>query len=619
MTKHIIISFGGRRRIIALPSSYNSLLKVARKQFPSMGSIYSLVALYQPEDFKGTIEEKCWVELDETAYYTLHDRAVVYFNVQHHITKEYLLPLPNTDPDKPQPQVNLFEETLLAGSADTDHSLGPDDSNIIKIKPVPEDDRDNGDACASGWGGASERFGRSAKYIPNLQDCKDATKVASDQWSDPESTKLEEVEKGFKQVNSDAHQGWWGRAHDTPHTQHQHLEACAMGCDHSRHRELCLANEAGEFPSSAQKTFLHGEADINNTGAIQSQNDDWGRIAGWGHGNEEHYLKNENTKNDNHVQTFQETSAHDGWAPAQSMYFEEEDLGEPFNQSTPVQGRVPVSDGGVWKGPAVVCGAPPARNDTAWGQSIPGASSQHCQDRALSWCLLPAFGFKSENSDDRCYGTQNLNRETAQFKVPRPTEASASGPAPGVGWCNEQSYTSDWSPEPQNQKQSGPCGQQQTKENQPQPHGIEYSTGSPTKHGRHFQPSTHYWSRINPQLAKGNTVEKPVSPLGDEAKQPEAAHDSYATITGYKHGGYDNWNCYNGPRTYVSSSSDDGPENSIDGFWGKPSKGSRGFLKGWGAAAMADKATQYLPVGGSSSNDPHEHKTGVGKRQHRKF
>lgn len=558
MTKHIIICFGDRRRIIALPSSYNSLLKVARKQFPSMGSIYSLVALYQPEDFKGTIEEKCWVELDETAYCTLHDRAVVHFNVQHHITKEYLLPLPNTDPDKPQPQVNLFEETPLAGSADTSHSINPDDSNIKQLKTVPDNNRDDGDACASGWGGASERFRRSAKYIPNLQDCKDAIKVASDQWSDPESTKLEEGEKASEQVNSEAQQGCGGPAQDNPQTQHQHLEACAMGCDHKCCCELCLANEAGEFPSPAQKTILHGETDINNTDAIVSQNDGWGRIAGWGHGHEEHCLKNENTKNGNPGQTFQETSAHDGWAPAQSIYFEE-DLGEPFDQTTPVQGRVPASNGGVWKGPAVVCGAPPARNDTTWGQSVPGASTQYRQDHDLSWHPPSAFRFEPENSDGRCYGTQNPGRETAQFKAPRPVEthrvssveALASGPAPGMGWCNEQSYASDWSPEPQNQKQSGLCWQQQSKENQPQHHGTEYRTGSPIKYGQHFQQSTHYWSCRNPQPTKGNTAYNLMSPLNDETKQPEAIHDSNATITDYKLGGYDNWGRHNGLRTCV--------------------------------------------------------------------
>lgn len=69
----------------------------------------------------------------------------------------------------------------------------------------------------------------------------------------------------------------------------------------------------------------------------------------------------------------------------------------------------------------------------------------------------------------------------------------------------------------------------------------------------------------------------------------------------------------------MSSSSDDGPENSVDRFWGKPSKGSRGFLKGWGKAAIADKATQCSLIRGSSSVDQHGNKAGVGKHQHKKF
>lgn len=326
MTKHIIICFGDRRRIIALPSSYNGLLKVAREQFPNMSSVSSLVALYQPEDFKGTVDDTCWVEVDKTAYGTLHDRAVVYFNVQHPITKEYILPLPGTDPDQPQSRAARIEEIPLAGPADSSRYIDPDDSSTQQATTFPNNNRDDADACANGWGGASERFRRSAKYIPNPQDCKDAIDGASDQWSDPESTKLEEEEVP-DQVNSGVNRRWEALFRENPQTQ----DAPVPG---------------------------------NN---------------GWGHAHNEHHVKNENTQHDNPHPIvpikeeedlgalFDQSTPVRGSAPAPNSGIKWEDI--------------------QWEGPWPAVGFGPSPGLNASGaQYVPDAPIQHPQDHGLPWC-----------------------------------------------------------------------------------------------------------------------------------------------------------------------------------------------------------------------------------------
>lgn len=195
MTKHITIRFGDRGRMIAMPPSYTDLLKEARKHFPKIGSVYNIVVLYQPKHLKDTLYGQYWIELDRNAYSSINDQEVLYFNVQDPLTKEYILPLPDQDPNiLPNSQIRAPDKsqhstqndarnfTVNKGddkvSCEVPHSFVSSYRDLDTLPPYRPGDSD---ACSSGWGHASERFRQSAKYMPDLKDCKSAEDYTVDE------------------------------------------------------------------------------------------------------------------------------------------------------------------------------------------------------------------------------------------------------------------------------------------------------------------------------------------------------------------------------------------------------------------------------------------------------
>lgn len=186
---HILITFGDRCRKIAKPASYKDLIAKARKEFPMMSSVACLVVMFYPKTTDETIPRVKMVELDSNAYGSVKDGEVLFFNVQHPITKEYVLPYPDEDPDVPrQSQYHPADvERMFARSGKEKHvKVSPtsflhssrayqyQDSNVFSL----DGQRAGGDAFGSGWGAASDRFWRSAKLVPNLKECKDAVGLA---------------------------------------------------------------------------------------------------------------------------------------------------------------------------------------------------------------------------------------------------------------------------------------------------------------------------------------------------------------------------------------------------------------------------------------------------------
>lgn len=94
-TDTITICFGDRYRCIARPASYRALQREGREAFPDMSAAHSVVVvLFQVAELPN-----CWLELSPDAYAVVRGGAVLYFNAQHPVTKEYILPLPGQQLD----------------------------------------------------------------------------------------------------------------------------------------------------------------------------------------------------------------------------------------------------------------------------------------------------------------------------------------------------------------------------------------------------------------------------------------------------------------------------------------------------------------------------------------
>lgn len=222
--QHITIVFSERHRVIALPATYEDLIKEGRKAFPYMSSVYSICVLFRPEDMPANSDY--WVELDPSAYTVVHNKALLYFNVQHPITKEYILPLPGHGPHllpNPQKAANGIGRSAVC-SAEEDNAapeyvgvqvsdrMSPAKLNVYEDSTafVAEVERPDGDACGSGWGVASERFRRSAKLIPNLKECKEAIGLSvgeSNGYPDEDDAKDEQATPVINNRGANARDG----------------------------------------------------------------------------------------------------------------------------------------------------------------------------------------------------------------------------------------------------------------------------------------------------------------------------------------------------------------------------------------------------------------------------
>lgn len=195
MAPTIYLTLGARTVMVARPATYQDLVREIRHHFPNLASVYNLAVVFQPALANGAYLQN-WVEVDPSAYNAVHDGAELFVNVVHPLTKEYILPLPgqsvpNHHNRKQVRRTDNFGNRV--GNEPGDYDATAQDDQVSKLRPRGastgprgvsykylnsslslELEPLGGDAFGSGWGGASERFRRSTKLVPNLKDCKEA-------------------------------------------------------------------------------------------------------------------------------------------------------------------------------------------------------------------------------------------------------------------------------------------------------------------------------------------------------------------------------------------------------------------------------------------------------------
>lgn len=263
----ITICFGDRYRCISRPSSYRTLQREGRKAFPDMSAVYSIVVLFQVPELPGR-----WVELGPDAYAVVRGGAVLYFNVQHPITKQYILPFPDQDPDavvtsSPAPNNGASRhETPGTLNHASDATPRPDTAGEKQVRPPTTitrapvgpyntfsqgghsttsafaDLRGGGDICGSGWGATSHRLRQSAWLVPSRKECQEgwALAEAASVWHPDEYTANDEEE----QARQTAKQG----------PTYQELDTCVRKNSHHCGCTLCFQRRAGIVPTPAFTT-----------------------------------------------------------------------------------------------------------------------------------------------------------------------------------------------------------------------------------------------------------------------------------------------------------------------------------------------------------------------------
>ncbi|ROW00478.1 hypothetical protein VPNG_07955 [Cytospora leucostoma] len=255
MSAYIYVSFGERTVMMAKPATYQDLKRDIRTHFPMLGSVSSMVILWK--DNGNTTGH--WIEVVDSAYSVIPSGGELFVNVAEPITKRYIFTLPDGRNSNVGP---LKQVPHGGGSSIRNNQTGQQVSINNKPKtskhsyPGSESsfrfDRSVGAACASGWAVASERFRRSAKLIPNLEDCKEAV--------------------GLEVGESDCYPDEDGKSADnmSGHVQHQHYDACSRACTHECDCELCL-QERGDTTvhntdsAPGHAAGQHGEATAYNT------------------------------------------------------------------------------------------------------------------------------------------------------------------------------------------------------------------------------------------------------------------------------------------------------------------------------------------------------------------
>lgn len=284
---NITICFGGRRRLISIPSSYEGLVRKCRETFPNIGSVSSTVVLF---DTKYHICDSArgyngYTELDPDAYHGVPDGAVLFLNVAHPLTKEYLLPLPNQDPEKmPSQKINPDDITTMStGKNEMDThpieaikpqvSIQASQYNSPYLWPS-RTSTPQGPPCDYGpslpgpqknWGAASEQIRRSANLIPTLEDCKEAAGLAigeSNWYVDEEKSADHDEKTRDEPVQAVVEEPG---AYGATSAYHQHLESCTKHCNHECDCEICVAKQNGEDPTPTFTVIEPVSIEIDNT------------------------------------------------------------------------------------------------------------------------------------------------------------------------------------------------------------------------------------------------------------------------------------------------------------------------------------------------------------------
>lgn len=223
MASTVFLTLGLRTVMIARPATYEDLRAQIRTQFPEVSAVYSVAVVFQPANVNGGLLQN-WVEVDASAYGAVHDGAELFVNVVHPLTKEYILPLP----DRPIPNHRRRKQVRRTDGDGRrfreeagDHDATTQGDQVSKFRPRGassgprgvshtffnsslslELEQLGGDAFGNGWGGASGRFRRSTKLVPNLKDCKEAVGRSvgeSNFYADDEEEQTADFELGLQQ------------------------------------------------------------------------------------------------------------------------------------------------------------------------------------------------------------------------------------------------------------------------------------------------------------------------------------------------------------------------------------------------------------------------------------
>lgn len=227
----IYITFAARTVLIARPATYPDLLREIRRHYPSVSAVYNLTVLFQPMSITGVPLEN-WVQVDPSAYSAIHNGAELFVNVVHPLTREYILPMPGGAPpnhhDRKQARRTDGDGNRVGDEPGDFDATGGDDQ-VSKSRPRGvssrsrgasqkdfgsslslELERAGGDAFGNGWGGASERFWRSTKLVPNLKDCKEAIGQSvgeSNFYPEDEEEQLADINLGSQQNQDETQHG----------------------------------------------------------------------------------------------------------------------------------------------------------------------------------------------------------------------------------------------------------------------------------------------------------------------------------------------------------------------------------------------------------------------------
>lgn len=203
MASKVYLTMGEKTVMVSRPATHQDLLGAIRFHFPHAASVYSIAVLVQPAA-EGSLREK-WVEVAPSAYGHVHDGAELFVNVRR--TDGY----GNRVGDELGDRNYTAEDDQVSRTRSRGVSSGPRGAwqPFDKSSLSLELERPGGDVFTSGWGGASERFRRSSKLVPNLKDCKEAvgrTVGQSDFYPEEEEEEVADSQLG-KYQGQGQHQG----------------------------------------------------------------------------------------------------------------------------------------------------------------------------------------------------------------------------------------------------------------------------------------------------------------------------------------------------------------------------------------------------------------------------
>lgn len=332
----------------------------------------------------------------------------------------------------------------------------------------------------AGWSGASKRFRGSAKCIPNLQECKDATSIDGGSFSGPESSKEEKPVEQMS-LGGEQPQGPQEPPCDSgiqPCGMYKKVCSTAHNCNraYSRYQTPPTRNH----PSSTRETILQPEEGRDTTDLITSQDNGWGTNNGQGANNgwNQVYNTSDSGAFESQQDDFGVASRHDNghWGHAtRSPDFHEGDLGKSFCWGSSAQELAPGASVGGWERLNCTWRSPPINAESWMGHS--------------------------DNEDNSLPAPAPMVQHHHYLHWPRCSNSNQA-----------YSDANTWSP-----------GRQTNG------HTAAFSYASPVRRPRPVRRPSHYWGPSNPGPPRIKIVHGPLTLMNNFGKQPSVSSDDDAT------------------------------------------------------------------------------------------